>query len=94
MLWENGTITDLGTLPGHNYSEAFGINERGQIMGISGMWTDDCNAGECNAVLWENGTIRDLGVPMTSWGLPSGINNRGQIVFAPHRSSPGRATAL
>jgi probable HAF family extracellular repeat protein len=82
VLWEDGTITDLGTLPGDDYSEAFGINERGQITGLSGMWTDDCNAGECNAVLWENGTIRDLGIPMTGWGLPSGINNRGQIVFA------------
>jgi probable HAF family extracellular repeat protein len=88
VLWENGTITDLGTLPGHNYSEAVGINDRGQIMGLSGVWTDDCNAGECNAVLWENGTIRDLGIPMTGWGLPSGINNRGQIVFASFQSYP------
>lgn len=86
ILWENGTVTDLGTLPGHNYSEAFGINERGQIMGLSGMWTDDCNAGQCNAVLWENGTIIDLGIPMTAWGLPSGINNPGQIVFASNQS--------
>jgi probable HAF family extracellular repeat protein len=82
VLWENGTVTDLGTLPGHNYSEAFGINDRGQIMGLSGMWTDDCSAGECNAVLWDKGTIIDLGIPMTAWGLPSGINNPGQIVFA------------
>lgn len=89
VLWENGTTTDLGTLPGHNYSEAFGINDRGQIMGLSGLWTDDCNVGECSAVLWENGTIRDLGVPMTGWGLPSGINNRGQIVFASFQSYLG-----
>jgi uncharacterized membrane protein len=86
MLWENDTATDLGTLPGHNYSEAVGINERGQIMGLSGMWTDGCNTGQCNAVLWENGTIMDLGIPMTAWGLPSGINNRGQIVFASFQS--------
>jgi probable HAF family extracellular repeat protein len=86
VLWENGTVTDLGTLPDHNYSEAFGINERGQIMGLSGMWTDDCNAGQCNAVLWENGTIMDLGIPMTAWGLPSGINNPGQIVFGSFQS--------
>ena len=89
VLWENGTVTDLGALPGHNYSQAFGINERGQIMGLSGMWTDDCNAGECTAVLWENGTIMALGIPMTAWGLPSGINNRGQIVFASNQSHIG-----
>jgi probable HAF family extracellular repeat protein len=79
VLWENGTITDLGTLPGHNYSVAFSINNRGQVMGHSGMWDDDCHAGECNAVLWENGTIRDLGIPLSEGG---GINERGQIVFA------------
>jgi uncharacterized membrane protein len=52
------------------------------------MWTDDCfsNPGECNAVLWEHGTIRDLGIPMTGWALPSGINDRGQIVFASFQS--------
>ncbi len=94
VLWENGTVTDLGTLPGHNYSEAFGINERGQIMGLSGMWTDDCNAGQCNAVLWENGTIMDLGIPMTASGLPSGINNRGQIVFASNQSHVGFSRAV
>jgi probable HAF family extracellular repeat protein len=94
VLWEDGTITDLGTLPGHNYSEAFGINERGQIMGLSGEWTDDCNAGECTAVLWENGTIRDLGIPMTGWGLPSGINNPGQIVFASIQSHVGFSRAV
>jgi probable HAF family extracellular repeat protein len=89
VLWENGTVTDLGTLPSHNYSEAFGINERGQIMGLSGMWTDGCNAGQCTAVLWENGTIMDLGIPMTAWGLPSGINNPGQIVFGSNQSLVG-----
>ena len=89
VLWENGTVTDLGTLPGHNYSEALGINERGQIMGLSGIWADGCNAGECNAVLWEEGTIIDLGIPMTAWGLPSGINNPGQIVFASFQSYLG-----
>ena len=85
VLWENDTITDLGTLPlpGHNYSEAFGINDRGQIMGLSGIWSAGpiCDAGECNAVLWENGTITDLGVPMTGYAMPLGINNRRQLAF-------------
>jgi len=89
VLWENGTITDLGTLRGDNYSHAFGINERGQIMGLSGMWADDCNAGECNAVLWENGTIMELGIPMTYYAMSSGINNRGQIVFTSRQSHVG-----
>jgi len=63
-------------------------------MGLSGMWTDDCNAGECNAVLWENGTIMDLGVPMIAMGLSSGINNPGQIVFASNQSHVGFTRAV
>lgn len=94
VLWENGTITDLGTLPGDDYSEARGINERGQIMGLSGMWTDDCHAGECNAVLWENGTITDLGMPITYYAEHYGINNRGQIVFASVQSHVGYNRAV
>ena len=94
VLWENGTITDLGTLPGDDYSEARGINERGQIMGLSGMWTDDCGAGECNAVLWENGTITDLGMPITYFAEHYGINNRGQIVFASVQSHVGYNRAV
>jgi len=96
VLWENGTTTDLGTLPDDNYSEAFGINESGQIMGLSGMWADDCfsNPGLCNAVLWEKGTIIDLGIPMTGYAGPSGINNRGQIVFTSEQSHVGYNRAV
>src|ERR1700688_3654260 len=31
------TITDLDVLPGGNYSEAFGINNRGQVTGSSDL---------------------------------------------------------
>jgi probable HAF family extracellular repeat protein len=42
FLYENGVMTDLGTLPGSNFSVANGINNRGDVVGASGG----------HAVLW------------------------------------------
>ena len=47
-------IEDLELLEGHDFSQAFGINRRGQIVGRS------CGASGCRAVLWENGKLKDL----------------------------------
>jgi len=33
FLYSDGAITDLGTLPGGNYSQAYAINNSGQIVG-------------------------------------------------------------
>ena len=35
FLWEDGTVTDLGTLGSAMSAGAFGINERGQVVGLS-----------------------------------------------------------
>jgi len=43
------TITDLGTLGG-NWSYAFGINDRGQVVGYG-----QTASGEIHAFMWENG---------------------------------------
>src|SRR5437660_10977623 len=34
---DNGTLTDMSTLPGGNYSQALGINDAGQIVGGSNI---------------------------------------------------------
>src|SRR5215510_14995213 len=35
FLWDGGTMTDLGTLPGRAFSGARFINNRGQVVGSS-----------------------------------------------------------
>jgi probable HAF family extracellular repeat protein len=47
VVWDNGKLIDLGTLPGGNNSDAVAINRRGQIAGQS-------NSAESPqlAVLW------------------------------------------
>src|SRR5207247_341455 len=56
FLWTRGDgIRPLGTLPGDVYSEAHGINERRQVVGVS------CAAdGNCRAFLWQHGVMTDL----------------------------------
>jgi probable HAF family extracellular repeat protein len=56
FLWtRRGGIKNLGTLPGDAYSEALGINERRQVVGLS------CDAANnCRAFLWQDGVMKDL----------------------------------
>lgn len=70
FLWENGVMTDLGTLGGI-VSQARAINDAGQIVG----WAET-EEGCMHAALWENGTIIDLGIE----GQAYDINESGEIV--------------
>jgi probable HAF family extracellular repeat protein len=74
FLWQDGIVTDLGTLGGL-FSAARAINNRGQIVGVA----EDAN-GDAHAVLWENGAIIDLGTLGGPSSQARAINDRGQIV--------------
>src|SRR5439155_22799402 len=79
FLWENGAMTDLGTLAGDFLSFALNINSKGQAVGFS------CDTdGNCRGVLWQNGVMTDLNtlIPAGSdWFLleADDVNDRGQI---------------
>ncbi len=69
-------MTDLGSLPGGDFSQAFGINSRGQVVGYALT-----ASGEYHAFLWEDGQMTDLGtLSGREYGVASGINSRGQVV--------------
>ena len=56
FIWtpESG-MKPLGFLPGDVHSEAYGINEKRQVVGLS------CDAdGNCRAFMWQNGVMTDL----------------------------------
>ena len=83
FLWtrESG-MRDLGTLPGDAISEALGINEAGQIVGVS----FGAGFSHPRAFFWQNGVMTDLNtlVPTGSLTLQvaGDINDRGQITGA------------
>ena len=70
-----------GRVPQHVDSEAYGINERRQVVGVS----CDANFVDCRAVVWDHGVfptdLNDLKAPGYSAHLESAkdINNLGEI---------------
>lgn len=60
FVWRHGVITDLGTVSGDNASNAFGINNKGQVVGQSWFF-DGQQLTASHAFLWEGrGPIVDL----------------------------------
>jgi probable HAF family extracellular repeat protein len=63
-------------------SAATAINNKGQVVGISGICENAVgDLSAMHAVLWENGTTTYLGnLGADAWDTPTAINNQGQIV--------------
>jgi probable HAF family extracellular repeat protein len=84
VLWDTkkGTTQELPPLPGDSTSAATGINNRGQVVGISG----DCDiaVGQLSArhsVLWEKNTVIDIGdLGGDAWHTPMDIDDAGDVV--------------
>ena len=81
-LWENGTLTNLHTLPGDFAAIASGINNRGQVVGST---LDSSFNFDRNAFIYQDGVMTNLSklFPADSNLYPTmanQINERGQIV--------------
>ena len=90
FFWDEGTLTDLGTLGGSS-SFALWLNNAGDIVG--GATTPDDDA--VHATLWNKGEIRDLGaVNGDGCSFANAINGKGQVVGVSLSCATGRSARL
>lgn len=91
FLWQNGIITDLGTLGGPKSITTLNVpvNARGMMVGSSNILTPDpsgedfCGIGFtliCLPFVWQKGVMTALPLLGGNNGSANGINNRGQVV--------------
>ena len=74
---EHFAVTDLGTLPGDEQSEASGINNRGQVVGTALKFVNGVLYG--HAFLYSDGQMQDLGTLGGNYSKGLAINNNGQV---------------
>jgi probable HAF family extracellular repeat protein len=88
-LWQNGVLTNLGTLPRDLAAIATGINDQGQVVGST--W--DSNFNWSHAFIYQDGVMIDLNTLFPDSSnlfaiMANKINDRGQIG---HGKGPERA---
>lgn len=89
VVFKNGRVTDLGTLPGGYESLAVSINDRGQVAGFgnngtedpypSAFFGDDSWVTETRSFISQNGVLEDIGTLGGPDALMTTMNARGQI---------------
>ncbi len=107
ILFNNGTVTDLGVLQGDISSVANAINNSGSVVGFSSSEPPDFTlelaalfyppASNYHAFLYSGGKMYNLNNQLVNgagWQLSfaTGINNAGQIVGTGYFEAPGAAT--
>ncbi|HMF10478.1 MAG TPA: hypothetical protein VKJ00_15170 [Thermoanaerobaculia bacterium] len=92
VVWEHfgDSVRELPIPSGDTSSAATAINDRGQVVGISGKCDQAVGRfSAIHALLWEKGRATDLGnLGHLSWNTPMAINREGDIAgFAPIEDS-------
>jgi probable HAF family extracellular repeat protein len=83
VLWQHGTVTDLGNLGGVAWHTPMAINLQGHVVGFSNVSASDGGSLHEHAFLWTpTSGMRDLGLlyPGDVHSQATGINARDQVV--------------
>ena len=94
-IWKEGVMTALRNLPGGLNSQAYSINDRGQVVGFAenGIFDSTCivpsQVMRYEATLWEpDGYVRELApLPGDTVSFAFSINNEGEVVGVSGRCS-------
>jgi uncharacterized membrane protein len=83
VLWKDGEVFNLGTLEGGYESNAFAVNDQGQVAGVFLNTIPDPFSPfglQVRAFLWQNGVMEDLGTLGTGTTASAWfMNESGQI---------------
>jgi len=97
----NGEVNQLPPLPGDTVGFAWGINDNGETIGVSGLCGNTSVPPvspfslEPHAVLWDkNGVPINLGSLGGTFNVPAAINNRGDVAGASQSSLDGNIHAF
>jgi len=90
FLWRHGQMLDLGTLGNAPDSLASGINERGQVIGVSVSNGSAFNGDNGHGFIWQDGNMSAIPTLGGRYNVPIAVNNRGDVVG--ESSLPGNTT--
>jgi probable HAF family extracellular repeat protein len=77
VLWQHGSVIDLGGFGGVMNNAALAINNAGQVVGISDLPGDTAT----HSFFWQNGVMTDIGtLPGDVYSQANDINSKGQVV--------------
>ena len=76
FLYENGTFSNLNTVPDHPFNEAYGISQNGLITGRSGT------LATAHAFLYQDGNMTDLDPLGSSPSVGYAVNDSGEVAGA------------
>jgi len=80
--WQQGVLSELGTLPGGTSSQAVWISPNGLIAGYSNNGQSDPDVfgfPQARAVVWHHGKAIDLGTFGGNQSTSYAVNSRGQV---------------
>ena len=81
----DGSITDVGSLPGAYFANPFAVNNHGEVVGAAANTIPDTSSMfgigyQTRALYWKDGVMQDLGTLGTGTDAIAGlINEQGQV---------------
>lgn len=88
-LWRGGAPVDLGTLPGARQSAADGVDDRDEVIGVSGNLSNAAPEWQ-RAFVWQRGHMIELPAPRGARTTPVAIDN-GRIAGTINDKGSSRA---